>query len=114
MTGKDAASDSLARAAELLRRDVTSTVGPAHRAEVDAQLAALRADDFGDSEADLVERLIERVQQTFHDLFVDTTWPACPRHPNHPLWYRDGAWWCARDRIAVASLGEVPRRHAAG
>ena len=79
MTGREAPLDSLARAAELLRRDVVSTVGPAHRAEVDAQEANLRAEDFGDSEAELIERLVERVQETFHDLFVDTTWPACPR-----------------------------------
>lgn len=29
----------------------------------------------------------------------------CPRHPNHPLWFRDGAWYCERDREALAELG---------
>jgi hypothetical protein len=50
---------------------------------------------------------VNDVQQYFHDTFVDTTWPACPRHPRHPLWYRAGSWWCVQDGVAVASLGEL-------
>jgi hypothetical protein len=34
-------------------------------------------------------------------------WPACPRHSNHPLWYRDGAWWCDQDDMQVAPLGKL-------
>ena len=77
-------------------------VGPAHLAEVTATEARLRPEAYGTE-----ERLVEDVQQDFHDLFVDVTWPACPRHPNHPLWYRDGAWWCETDGVAVARLGEL-------
>ena len=41
--------------------------------------------------------------------FWDTTWPACPRHPNHPLWYDQGreAWCCQQDDAALALLGEL-------
>lgn len=38
--------------------------------------------------------------------FVDTVWPKCPRH-RHPLWFRDGSWWCERDDLCVARLGEL-------
>lgn len=51
--------------------------------------------------------VIEHFQQTVHDLFWDTTWPTCPRHGNHPLWYSDTqhAWSCPRDGSALAPLG---------
>jgi hypothetical protein len=45
-------------------------------------------------------------QQDIHDGFIDTAWPKCPRHP-HPLWFRDGSWWCERDQLCVARLGEL-------
>ena len=118
MTGR-ALADAVARAAELLTRDVLSTLGPAHRGVVAERAASLQ--EFWPEEADealdasLVEyRLAEEVQEHFHDLYIDTTWPACPRHPNHPLWCEDGAWWCARDRLAIARLGALPPRQAAG
>ena len=55
--------------------------------------------------------IVDGLQQTAHDLFWDTTWPACPRHPNHPLWFqaeRD-AWCCPRDGSAIARLGELAK-----
>jgi hypothetical protein len=55
------------------------------------------------------EKLVNDVQQYFHDTFVDTTWPACPRHPRHPLWYRAGSWWCVEDGVAIAPLGDLAR-----
>lgn len=33
-----------------------------------------------------VARVLEETQQWLHDTFVDTTWPRCPEHGNHPLW----------------------------
>lgn len=105
MGGEGKIDDALARAAELLRQDVEATCGSACVSMVKAKVAALREYDFGCTDAELVDRLVEHVQQEFHDLFIDTTWPACPRHPNHPLWYREGAWWCERDAVAIASLG---------
>lgn len=87
----------------LLERDVSRTVGESYRDLVQVMAANVRAlgrDDFGD-------KVVEDVQQYFHDTFVDTTWPACPRHTNHPLWYRNGAWWCETDGVALARLGEL-------
>lgn len=87
----------------LLERDVSRTVGESYRDLVQVMAANVRAldrDDFDD-------KVVEDVQQYFHDTFVDTTWPACPRHTNHPLWYRNGAWWCETDGVALARLGEL-------
>jgi hypothetical protein len=51
--------------------------------------------------------VVDQLQQAAHDLYWDTTWPACPRHPNHPLWYDEGhgAWCCPRDGAPLAPLG---------
>lgn len=95
-----------ARTAELLEQDVARTLGPSHRPVVHAAARAVACLELADSEATLVED----VQQRFHDRFVDTTWPACPRHPAHPLWYAEGAWWCTQDRVMIARLGELPAR----
>jgi hypothetical protein len=96
------------RAVRLLTADVVATLGKQHGDVVQAEL--FNAVEFTDSVDRFAERLAEDVQQVFHDTFVDTTWPACPRHPNHPLWFHDGAWCCERDRVAIASLGELPAR----
>ena len=40
---------------------------------------------------------------------VDTTWPTCPHHPNHPLWHSDGWWRCERITEPVARLGELSK-----
>jgi hypothetical protein len=90
----------------LLERDVSRTVGETYRSlvrDVAANVRELDREDFGD-------KVVEDVQQYFHDCFVDTTWPACPRHETHPLWYRDGAWWCERDKVAISRLGELAAR----
>jgi hypothetical protein len=88
----------------LLERDVARTLGPryltiVHDAAANVEALGLVA---------RCEKLVEDVQQYFHDTFVDTTWPACPRHPAHPLEYRDGAWWCQRDAVPVAAVGDLP------
>jgi hypothetical protein len=64
---------------------------------------------FSADEASLVQYVVDEVQQDFHDLFIDTEWPACPRHPNHPMWYSDGHWRCATDGVAIVPLGELSR-----
>jgi aminoglycoside N3'-acetyltransferase len=91
------------RVVRLLERDIVATLGSDHGALVEE--LALRAGQL--FEDDLARRTVDGVQQYFHDTFVDTTWPACPRHPNHPLWFRDDAWWCERDGTAVAALGQL-------
>ena len=93
----------LTQVLRLLKRDVASTLGPQHEKLIDeiaADVHELHAGREG-------EKVVNDVQQYFHDSSVDATWPACPRHRKHPLWYRDGSWWCVEDGVAVAKLGEL-------
>ena len=90
---------------DALKRDVAATVGADHGAAVDR--LALHGRSFIEDDQRLLLWLIDEVQQYFHDTFVDVTWPACPRHPNHPLWFKEGWWWCERDGAAVARLGDL-------
>lgn len=88
-----------------LRQDVLTTLGPDHVKAVDDQASGIAA--WFPSPYLFFEKALEEVQQMFHDTFVDTTWPACPRHPNHPMWFRDGWWWCEQDNVQIAKLGEL-------
>jgi hypothetical protein len=92
-----------ARTIHRLERDVALTLGEARAASVARRVAELRA--FGIAASD--EKLVEDVQQEIHDTFVDTSWPECPRHGKHPLWYRDGAWYCDQLEVPIAALGEL-------
>ena len=98
--------------AESLLRDVNSTVGRA--AEVDVLGRALSLGRRHHERAPYVESLVGDVQQELHDCFIDTVWPQCPRHRNHPLWFHDDGWWCDADRLLVARLGELDQATAAG
>lgn len=51
------------------------------------------------------DTVVDQFQQDVHDEHWDTTWPTCPRHPNHPLWCHGEAWWCEADNVALAPLG---------
>ncbi len=87
-----------------LRRDLAAT-GLAERVAW-VNVAAANAAEFVEDPVDLVQKVVDDVQQRLQDEFVDTTWPACPHHPNHPLEYSDGEWSCQRDGV-VARLGEL-------
>jgi hypothetical protein len=87
----------------LLSQDVERTLGVRYRAIV--RDAAANVEMFG--VAARIEKLVSDVQQYFHDS-IDTAWPACPRHPAHALSYRDGAWWCERDAVPIAAIGDLP------
>ena len=78
----------------LVEQDIASTIGEAYRHCVGS--AEENARQFASAE-DFVERVVDDVQQMFMDTFVDTTWPSCPRHSNHPLWFHDDAWYCNRE-----------------
>jgi hypothetical protein len=65
--------------------------------------------EFEQEPSRFVAKVLEDVQQRLHDEFIDTTWPACPQHPNHPLGFTGGAWRCPRDAAVVAELGELRR-----
>jgi hypothetical protein len=91
------------RVTELLHRDVVRTLGAPHGVYVLRRAAELREFDLVAAD----DKLVEDVQQEVHDTFVDTAWPACPHHAKHPLWYRDGAWYCEQLGARVAALGEL-------
>ena len=86
---------------ELLGRDVTSTLGTEHLDLV--RSTARHHRQFTKDRDWYIESVVTDVQQYFHDCFIDTTWPACPVHPNHPMWFQAG-WWLA-DGKPVARLG---------
>ena len=88
---------------QLLERDVVSTVGEKYRALV-AENAANARHYYGRQE--LIEWVAEQVQQDLMDWHVHTTWPPCPQHPSHPLWYSDGSWRCEQDHVQIP-LGEI-------
>ena len=94
---------------ETVRRlllDVAATVGAPHTAivvELADNARGLNLDDRS-------SKCVDDVQQYFHDTFVDTTWPACPRHPNHPLEFSEGFWCCPRDHSRMTKLGELSTR----
>jgi hypothetical protein len=95
---------NIVAALDALRRDLAATGLSDRLPWVD--LEAARAAELVDDGAELVRKVVEDVQQRLQDEFVDTTWPACPRHPNHPLNYVDGAWHCPRGG-EVARVGEL-------
>lgn len=113
----------------MIAHDLTATLGwDARRAQAEARDAlgnvaswlpttqrweALGPTTQRDVLYDVVVKAVEDLQQYLHDTFVDTSWPPCPRHPNHPLWLEeseDGAivWQCAQDQVVVAPLGKLP------
>ena len=93
------------RTTRLLERDIAATIGDGGHAATVRELA-LGAARFAEGD-DLRRRIVEEVQQYFHDTFVDTTWPTCPLHRRHPLWFDGNAWRCEQDGVAVAALGEL-------
>jgi hypothetical protein len=91
---------------ELLLRDVETTLGPSARDEAAAFARLERR--LGNVREHQAETLVDSVQTYIHDCFIDPTWPACPLHGQHPLWFgRDNAWWCASDDVKVAALGTL-------
>jgi hypothetical protein len=94
-----------ARVVSLLRADVEGTIGPGHDGAIIE--AAARRRLYASVPARYVGDVADDVQQYFHDAFVDTTWPACPHHPNHPLWFSDGWWRCERIEAPIARLGTL-------
>lgn len=99
------------RVVELVLRDVETTLGPSARDEA-AAFARLehRLGNVRDSHA---ETLVDTLQTYIHDCFIDPTWPACPIHETHPLWFgKEGCWWCVMDDVKIAPLGSLPERKA--
>ena len=91
---------------ELVLRDVETTLGPSAREEAAAFVRLERR--LGNVSTDRAEALVDSLQTYIHDCFIDPTWPACPVHHTHPLWFgREDAWWCAMDDVRIAALGDL-------
>lgn len=99
-------SDAMDAHAAALKRDVAVTLGERHARIVERHARRLLPLVGGGADA-LTTKLTEDVQQELHDTFVDTTWPYCPEHPNHPLWFDEGAWRCRGGGTFAAPLGEL-------
>jgi hypothetical protein len=99
-----AGNSAFDKTVRLLADDVRATLGERYVAVVWSFAAQVRKFFGGE---DPSSKCVDDVQQYFQDTFVDTSWPACPRHPNHPLDFEDGSWRCPRDRSIVARLGEL-------
>jgi hypothetical protein len=91
--------------ARLLTTDVAATLGVGHERVVQERAAWARR--HREELQAFTEKVVEDVQQYFHDCFIDTTWPRCSLHPNHPLWLHAGHWTCEKDGVVVARLGEL-------
>ena len=104
------------RVVRLLLRDALPTLGERARAEV-LRLAVNYEElarewmrggrSLAEAQRSFDMYVVEGLQEAAHDLFWDTTWPACPRHPQHPLWYAEDrdAWCCRQDGSTAAPLG---------
>ena len=97
-----------ARLVQRLRHDVAATIGAGYEDLIQYAAAHLRT--FRDDPDDYIDKVVEDVQQEFHDLFIDTTWPACPFHPHHPLWLHNEQWMCEQTQTPVAPLGGLRTR----
>ena len=89
----------------LLGDDVAATIGDGHDDVIRSYAAKVR--EFRHVRDEYFDKVVEDVQQYFHDVFIDTTWPACPLHQRHPLWYHDGYWVCEQTGTRVAPLGRL-------
>jgi hypothetical protein len=86
-----------------LARDVERTLGSEHVARIAHHVEmfdALDRDDFA-------AKVACDVQQEVMDTHVHVTWPPCPVHPQHPLWFEAGAWRCEVDPRVSIALGEL-------
>jgi hypothetical protein len=97
-----------ARVVSLLVRDLATTVGPGHERAPEKAAARIRL--FSDEPDDFEQRVVDDIQQYLHDTSVDTTWPRCPDHLSHPLWYSEKWWRCEQSGRLVARLGGLSNR----
>jgi hypothetical protein len=92
----------------LLGRDFAATRPAKHLGVLPSSVEEVREQTEFMEDADtatLTEKVVGDTQQYLMDTHLDTTWPECPRHSNHPLWFHDGAWHCDVDGAALATLG---------
>ncbi len=95
-----------ARVVSLLCRDLENTVGPGYEQIVAVAAARIRLFSSDDT-VYFEQSVVDDVQQTLHDSFIDTSWPRCPAHPHHPLWYSTPSWFCDKTGDVFAQLGTL-------
>jgi hypothetical protein len=95
----------------LITADLIATLGWSHdQAEAFARRRFVGLDAV---EAAEVLYRVEMIQQNFHDDRVDTSWPRCPDHPNHPLRLSEklpATWTCPLTSRPVCPLGRLSTR----
>jgi hypothetical protein len=115
-------ADAVATLGEDVRSDVLATAGNAADNAYRRMQPTEATHDWPAREGESVEEaqraydleVVEQFQEVVQEVYWNTTWPACPRHPNHPLWYSEDqhAWCCPRDGAALASLGALAALYA--
>lgn len=93
---------------EMIAADLMATLGWTGE-QARSVVSSVGSVDGPDPEQ-LAMQAAEEVQQWLHDSFLDTSWPRCPRHPNHPLWLGEDSpfmWHCPTTGAAVATLGHL-------
>jgi hypothetical protein len=98
-------SDTETRIVRLVMQDLAGALGSSSASALED--IAARAHLFTSNVGEFEQRVVDDIQQYLHDTFSDTTWPPCPYHPSHPLWYSEGWWTCAETGQRVARLGEL-------
>lgn len=94
------------RAVRVVLADVKATLGPGYESNLRDIAGRLR--EFIEDPAWYFERVVEDTQQDLHDGHIDTDWPKCPLHDGrHPLWLGEGGWWCQKDGVLVAAVGDL-------
>lgn len=94
-------------ALNLVVADLTATLGWSQEEAEDFVLQNAHEYETG---VPRVVTLAESVQQRLHDDRVNTSWPACPEHPNHPLRLSrtlPAVWVCPSTGKTVCALGEL-------
>jgi len=90
---------------DLLVADALATTGAPHEHTI--RRYANMAQSYVETDDVYFAKVAEDVQQCFHDEFVDTAWPECPKHRGRPMWVSDGWWVCDEDRVRIARIGEL-------
>ena len=88
----------------LVVRDLVATIGAGLEGMAAAEAARVRLFTYTLEEYE--QKVVDDIQQRLHDERLDTTWPTCPWHANHPMWYANGLWSCP-ERGVIAKLGDL-------
>jgi hypothetical protein len=108
VSGEPISDAEIARMLELLGRDLARTKAAEHRGAAPKTIQEVREryqPRPDENMGEMTQRLVEGIQQALLDSDEEILWPPCPRHPAHPLSFRDHAWHCERNNEAFSLLG---------